>query len=426
MREGNEVEDMVEKICAKMFFSDFVVRNPKYTNNSGIEKEAADLLVTFDNFLFAFQVKSKIEHKKASEKTTVDFGRIEKVTNKAIDQLKTIRRAIENNWMNELETVRGYKIPFLRKDYTHIIGIVIVDLIGEENFSWNERTGFIGNYVFRHNLPVHIFMRDEFEFLATELDTLPDFVRFLDIRRKLIERELFLLPVPVLDFLAFYKTKPDEVDRALKNDIKITLEEGMWNTYQDRYTVDIERRNELNKPSYLIDKIIDILHNSIEYSSINNDAEKLGISGQGSVEGYMTSARDLASLSRLKRRILGERLLRCIRNAESNGQSYSIVMLNKEKSAFLVLSMKGERAQRSSKLYHLCAMAYCHYNLNQIVGISTESLQTLYRSYDVLNLKNSNFTNHEQLAEQAKSYFAKPYSPETTYEYQGKIDQEEI
>jgi hypothetical protein len=46
-RNGFEVEDLVEIICNKMFFSDFVVRNPKYKKESGLEKEAADLLVPY-------------------------------------------------------------------------------------------------------------------------------------------------------------------------------------------------------------------------------------------------------------------------------------------------------------------------------------------------------------------------------------------
>jgi hypothetical protein len=48
MRNGNEVEDLVEIICTKMFFSDFVVRNPTYAKSGGTEKEAADLLVPFN------------------------------------------------------------------------------------------------------------------------------------------------------------------------------------------------------------------------------------------------------------------------------------------------------------------------------------------------------------------------------------------
>jgi len=88
-RKWQDVEDLVEIICTKMFFSDFVVRNPKFTKNGGVEKEAADLLVPFGKYLLTFQIKSKLEKKKASEKSDVDFNRITKIVGEAANQIKT-------------------------------------------------------------------------------------------------------------------------------------------------------------------------------------------------------------------------------------------------------------------------------------------------------------------------------------------------
>jgi len=112
MRNGKQVEDLVEVICTKMFFSDFTVRNPKYKKSNKLEKEAADLLVPFGEYLLAFQIKSKKEHKRASVKTDIDFKRIARVAQNAIDQLNTIKRVIENDWLEKLTTVKGYEIPF--------------------------------------------------------------------------------------------------------------------------------------------------------------------------------------------------------------------------------------------------------------------------------------------------------------------------
>jgi hypothetical protein len=170
-RSGNDVEDLVEVVCTKMFFSDFTVRRPKYTRVDGLEKEAADILVPFGNYLLAFQVKSKIEKKKSSEKSDIDFSRITKVANKAIAQLKTIHRIVKNKWIDRLTTVKGYEIPFATSNFKEIIGIVVLDLIGEEEFPEDERTELIGNYVFEHNMPIHVLFRYEFEALSYELDT---------------------------------------------------------------------------------------------------------------------------------------------------------------------------------------------------------------------------------------------------------------
>lgn len=223
IRNGKEVEDIVEIICTKMFFSDFVVRNPMYKKKNGVKKEAADLLVPFDNYLLAFQVKSKLEYKKASDKTEIDFVRITRIANDAIEQLKTIKRVVQNNWLKKITTVKGVEILFDSTSYEKIIGIVIIDLIGEETFSKNERTEFFQSYTFSHDMPIHVFMRDEFEALSTELDTLSDMIGFLEKRRQVYEKGLLLARVSVLDFLVFYKTNPDEVDRALDNNIHLLI-----------------------------------------------------------------------------------------------------------------------------------------------------------------------------------------------------------
>ncbi len=229
MRSGKDVEDLVEVICTKMFFSDFVVRNPTFIKNDGIEKEAADILIPFGKYLLTFQVKSKLEKKEASEKSEVDFNRITKVVREAVNQLKTIKRIIRNNWIEKLVTVKGYEIPFKASDYEEVIGIVILDLVGEENFPEEERTEFLNSYTFEHEIPVHVLMRNEFEALSTELDTLPDFIEFLDKRKQLIEKGLLSFPGSILDFLAFYKTNPDKVDRIIEHNTHLRTD-NTWLT----------------------------------------------------------------------------------------------------------------------------------------------------------------------------------------------------
>ena len=59
-------------------------------------------MVPFGKYLLAFQVKSKKEHKKASEKTDFEFDRFTRVANEAVEQLKTIKRVIENRWLEKL------------------------------------------------------------------------------------------------------------------------------------------------------------------------------------------------------------------------------------------------------------------------------------------------------------------------------------
>ena len=59
-------------------------------------------------------------------------------------------------------------------------------------------------------------------------------------------------------------------------------------------------------------------------------------------------------------------------------------------------------------------------DLKKIIGIATEPLSANYRSYDGLGLRDVKFENRDDLVEQAKIFFSKPYRPEIT-EYKGRI-----
>ena len=397
-----------------MFFSDFTVFRPKYKKGDGSEKEAADILVPFGKSLLVFQVKSKLEHKKASEKSELDLARINKVVKKAIAQFKTIKRVIKNKWIESFTTLKGYEIKFPFSDLKEIIGIVIVDLIGEEKFPKNERTEFAGNYVFEHSIPIHVFMRSEFDALSYELDTLPDFIRFLEKRKTLFERGLILPNSSVLDFLAIYKTNPDKVDQVIDNHIHLFVDQGIWDYYRETHTELIEHRDKLNEPSYLIDEIIDYLHTSVGFTFPENILEDSKFPWQGSLEGYLEIARELASLPRLERRIIGEKYLNCMKRADNQDYSYSMSYNEKDESAILVLSFSGDRTKRQICLYRLCAMAYSYLDLKRITGIATEPLSELNRSYDAICLNKVKFLNNNELAEQAIKFFGKPYKLEIT------------
>ena len=59
----SESEDLVETICHRLFFRDFVVRNPKFRKPGGKQLEAADILVPFRDHLISIQVKSRASRK---------------------------------------------------------------------------------------------------------------------------------------------------------------------------------------------------------------------------------------------------------------------------------------------------------------------------------------------------------------------------
>jgi hypothetical protein len=392
-----------------MFFSDFVVRNPSCTKPSGKRIELADLLIPFGDTLLTFQVKSKYQPKSASKKSSVDYQRLTDTIDDAVDQVKTINRALKNDWLRGIETVRGFKIDVDPSDVEEVAGVVILDLVGEEYLPPEEQTQLFGSFTKRNDLPIHVFLASEFFTLSSELDTLADFMKFLQITQELYNGNLVNIPPSTLDLLAFHKMDPDALEKAINAGTNILLEEGIWEAYHTHHSEAIAERDRLNEPSYLIDGIIDYLHSSVGYEALPRDQQLVEFSGQGTIEGCLALVREIATLSRLERRSLGERLVRCLNRAMEREEAFSALVLDKEKSGYLVFSKSGDRTERKIRVQMLAAMLYCHLDLEKVIAIATEPMSGEGRSYDVLGFAGTTFKNQKQLAESAKQFFGEPY-----------------
>jgi hypothetical protein len=416
---GDHVESLVETICHRMFFSDFTVRNPKFKKPTREEKEIADILIPFGCIMIAFQIKTKNETKKASEKTEVDYQRIHKVVDKAISQFKTLKRALINERFSTLTTARGHRITIHPKSITKVIGIVIIDLLGEEDFPPDERSGIFNGFLVEHSFPIHVFMRSDFEAISTEIDTLPDFIEYLNTREVLISNGNIIPTTEELDLLATYKRQYDTLQDAIKKEALIVIDQGVWDYYQHDLRETINKRDWLNKPSYIIDEVISWLHDTLSFDFDEDILGERARMARMNGENYLSVAVELARLSRLERRVIGERFLRCLLKADKIGHGHSAVISYSEKSGVLVLSSKNtSRKERLTALYKLSAMLYCAKNLRKVIGIATEELTVAQRSYDVMILEDVTFTNHDELVEKARFAFGEPRTASGN-EYEG-------
>lgn len=132
-----------------MFFADFVVKNPKYRKPKGSTKEAADILVLFKDNLLVYQVKSKIDLTKASDKTNLDWSRIQKTVDKTINQLNAIMEPVKKGFIVNVKNNAGKEIPFEGDKFKKIIGICVLDFLGQETHLKKERTYIYDGYVDR-------------------------------------------------------------------------------------------------------------------------------------------------------------------------------------------------------------------------------------------------------------------------------------
>lgn len=357
-KTGYDVEDIVEELCKVIYLADFVVRSPKYTKQSGMAKEAADFLVPFNSTLLAFQVKSKKELKPATEKTEIDFQRINSKIEEGVTQLNTIKRALNANHILELSNVVGIRIPFRKDEYKELIGIVIIDLLGEEKFPKGERTEILNGFIESFDIPIHIFLRDDFQQISTVIDTLPDFLDYIKKRQALYEKSAITSFTNELDLLAIYKTQPHLIDDCFNGKCDLlVITEGIWDSYRKERKDAIDERNIANNSSYIIDYIISDLRRSIGYEPEIKSPAKRNDVKQGSIEQYWLSINELSKLPRVVRRGIGTAFIKKMEKAMMDGHGHSLIKYN-DNSAFTILCTDKHRQQRANGLYNLTAAAY--------------------------------------------------------------------
>lgn len=196
------------------------------------------------------------------------------------------------------------------------------------------------------------------------------------------------------------------------------IQEGTWDGYVAEHQEARDRREKLNRPSFLIDEIINHLHQSIGYNPQLLPGFSNTVAAQGTIENYFAGITELSKLNRISRRIVGERLLDKMKKADSTGHGHGLVLNHKENSAILVLSSDRTQHQRGTALYNLCAIAYCKLGLARITGISTDPIHAEGRSYEAIVLVDVKFENHSEIAAQFESAFG-GQTRYQTFEYDG-------
>lgn len=419
INQGKEIEALVGELSSKAFLEDFVVPNPMYTQKNGLRKEASDFVVPFGEVMLAYQVKSKTELKLGSEKTETDYQRINKIITKGIGQLKTINSAVKEYQIAKLVNSRGIELPLDPAAIQKLHGLVLIELIGEASFPEDERTALYGGYTYKHEMPIHILRLDDYRKIVDEVDTLPDFVDYLETREKFYEKGILMPLTEELDFLALYKTNPELVAEVLEGKCDfLHIHEGYWNSYRSASGEEIRKRDEFNRPSYVVDSVISQLHTSLGFDTgVNVPAGRVK-HDQGTVQNYIAGVTELSKMNRLTRRVVGSKYLERMQKADQTGHGHSLIMNPSDNSAVLVLSTNRSRQERTNAMYNLCAVAYCSMKLARIIGIASEPLSVRNRSYDVIVLEGVEFEESSDLQDR----FEEMFGPKKNYsftEYQG-------
>jgi hypothetical protein len=410
---GAEFEDSIAALLNLRFLEDIVVRGPKVVFGRGKPEELADAILVYDNTLYAFQCKSREIDKHPGHLDGVDQGRIVSRVGEAVEQLKTIRRAIQQGLDLNLINSRGIRIPFVPSSETQLVGIVLLNLHGEQHLPFAERVQITDGVTIMNEMPIHIFKSEDFWHITHFNDTPSDLAKYLDTRFKLHANGVIFPFTRELDYLVIYKTRYPVVKDALDGKMKgIGIEGGYSLKFFMDHEVELRARHDRLKVSYLIDEIIRETHLSVGF----NPASELPIGhgrrgdiaslGPGTAESYFAIATELSKLGRIERLALAEAFLEKAIKADKEGFGYKLCMFDKAKgTAFLVYSQKGDRAVRLERFQGLCEYACVQSGADALVGIATEPASSCAHSYDFVLLKRDDIPPDERDKLRAPSIF---------------------
>lgn len=399
--KGDETEGIVEHICSNIALKDFVIRNPKFKKKNGQEKELTDILLPFEDNVISIQAKSKIINLTKTNPETAR-ERIEKAIDTGIGQLRNTRLIVDDGETTKYKNVHGIEVPLNSKIVNKIYGVVIVNVYGIGSLF-----NMPSNYTRKHEMPIHIFSAHDFDIISSEVDTIPDLIRYLETREKLFEQKKIIGAINELDLLATFKTQPEAIDQILeKEGGSLIISEGTWEGYFKDSRDKIKKRDKYNVPSYFVDETIKEFSKSIGYAPpVTDPTTGLPINA-GTVENYWQAIYQLSRLNRLDRRTFGRKMIEKMKQAAVTGIGFTLLKRN-DSEGVLFLSSNASRPQRVNGLYNLAAMAYVKENLRHIVAFVTEPLDDSGRSFDLIILDEVDFKNREEILKASETTFGK-------------------
>lgn len=355
--KGKNAENFVYGLAKKSFLTDWCYRNPTIPNG----KELCDMLVVYDDVAIIWQIKDlKVEDGEYKE------SKFKQNT----DQILTARnRLFGLNLPIELNNPRRGKEIFnpsmIKKIY--LVSAVLV-----------EETIFFPLVEEVKGQIVHTFNREFTEILLNELDTIKDFIGYLQDRESLILSNIkIMLFGGERELLAYYLMNGRSF-KNLEQHSLVIIDEGSWKDFQKKPEY-IAKKME-NRISYLWDSMIDRAH-------------------EGG-EGYEKIAMELARPNRFERRCLSKAFAEAHILADHK-RTYNhfrrVVKTTDITYCFEFLDESEPRQMRQNLLQAACFVARGTIKENKkVIGIATEMKIKPSCSYDFYVLELPEWTDLEQ------------------------------
>jgi hypothetical protein len=356
-------EEYIEYLCRHSFLSFWSFSNP--FGKKG--KELCDLLVICGSDIIIISVK-EINITESVE-YLVGFNRwLSRAINKSINQIYGAENFINSE--SEILLKDGattIKVPPITKRNIYRIAIAFG---GKERFplvAQNFGKGFI-----------HVFNEESISVIASELDTISDFINYLQSKERFINSTKGVTASTELDLLGTYLIQ-GRCFQGFPSDKIIYIENDVWSKLCSDPS--FKKEMELNEISYVWDSLIEFftLHYNNKSLEVNIDREMMD-------QIISIMARE----NRYCRRVLSQAFCEFM-NFPSNNLIQTRTVKTDLSSEIAYVFLKGENSKRKERQMELevrCVIAKHHFkDCTTIIGIATEEYNTDNYSFDFCMLK---------------------------------------
>lgn len=426
-------------------------------NNKGDGKEFCDLMVVFDDRILLFSDKHS-EFPDCSD-MSVAWGRwYRRAIEKSVRQLKGAEQ-----WLvqargplfldRQCQIPLDLSLPDIATSKIHLIAVTrgahdacakyfgggsSGSFILDSSITYEDRVSkpFRLGWQLPERRFVHVFDESILDIALSELDTIVDFVNYLDEKEAFFKAEDRLVMVPAEeDLIAEYLTTMNENGRHSLPEFPseydgIMISEGLWREFHQSDTY--KRRTEANQISYLWDSLIEYQAKFIQIGTALAQDAMTGEPAQISFDDHEWVVRALADESRFHRRILAEQLHGALQvNEPGRHFSRSGIFGHRPTRGYVFLvtprpkdcDYENYRDIRRGKL-----LAYCHgmklrdENLAECIGIASEPMQSEAASQDFIRIEfgSGPLSDEERHDIQEMCEELEIYNPNTMVERRGK------
>jgi len=380
----NPAEVFISKLCEKTFLSLWSYPNPKRTlDPNDKDKELCDIIVVCEPDVIIFSVKEiKVTEHKEAEVGEERWRR--KAIGESFKQIYGAERYINNSDMKNVITKDGetglpLPGPSVRK--IHRVAVALGSGGKIEYLSENFGKGY-----------VHIFDDSSIETIMTELDTISDFVKFLDDTEGYYEGKTersIVCEGSMKDVLAFYlkngRKYLDEETASKYDWVMVHINEGLWDelTSYPEYLAKKKEDEQSYGWDFLIEKAYDLFKSG-------------AFEGDDSIVEFEQALRVMALENRFSRRILQKGIDDFI-NQDLRGRYMK--SLSGVSYALMLLHQGDDPQEKQLELYTRCLITREIYPENPtVIGIA------FGKSYDKKSivLCGLRYYHQEVLTEQEK------------------------